>query len=130
MKSLVSFLLVAGLGYSLSGQSERPAKPNVVLMLVDDLGWQDVICYDVDEPAPYETPNLDKLAQRGVLFTNGYSPSPVCSPSRCAIMSGKHPARTMSTTVASGNRPCHIIPRILYLSVVPWWDGYKKCDHC
>ena len=33
-------------------------------MLVDDLGWQDVICYDVDEPAPYETPNLDKLAKR------------------------------------------------------------------
>ena len=105
MKHFISFLLYTLLGISLPGQSERPEKPNVLLMLVDDLGWQDVICYDVDEPAPYETPNLDKLAKRGVLFTNGYSPSPVCSPSRCAMMSGKHPARTMSTTVASGKPP-------------------------
>ncbi len=121
MKSLLSFLLLLGLGYSLSGESERPAKPNVLLILVDDLGWQDVICYDVDEPAPYETPNLDKLAQRGVLFTNGYSPAPVCSPSRCAIMSGKHPARTMSTTVASGKPPMPHHPQNSFIS--PWCRG-------
>jgi arylsulfatase A-like enzyme len=121
MKNLFSFLLLLSLGCSLLGQPERPAKPNVVLMLVDDLGWQDVICYDVDEPAPYETPNLDKLAQRGVLFTNGYSPAPVCSPSRCAIMSGKHPARTMSTTVASGKPPMPHHPQNSFIS--PWCRG-------
>ena len=121
MKSLLSFLLLTGLVHSLLGQSDRPTKPNVVLILVDDLGWQDVICYDVDEPAPYETPNLDKLAQRGVLFTNGYSPAPVCSPSRCAIMSGKHPARTMSTTVASGKPPMPHHPQNSFIS--PWCRG-------
>ena len=73
MKHFISFLLYTLLGISLSGQSERPEKPNVLLMLVDDLGWQDVICYDVDKPAPYETPNLDKLAQSCLLYT---SPSP------------------------------------------------------
>jgi arylsulfatase A-like enzyme len=119
-RSLILFVLT-GLTHSLLGQSERPEKPNVVLMLVDDLGWQDVICYDVDEPAPYETPNLDKLAQRGVLFTNGYSPAPVCSPSRCAIMSGKHPARTMSTTVASGKPPMPHHPQNSFIS--PWCRG-------
>ena len=47
---------------------ERPAKPNIVLILTDDLGWQDVKCYDIDEPSPMETPNIDALAQRGVMF--------------------------------------------------------------
>ena len=42
----------------------RPEKPNVVLIYTDDLGWQDVKCYDVDDPAPYDTPNIDALAQR------------------------------------------------------------------
>ena len=55
--------------------SAKPA-PNVILMLADDLGWQDVKCYDVDEPSPMETPNIDALAKRGVLFKNGYSPAP------------------------------------------------------
>jgi arylsulfatase A-like enzyme len=121
MKSLLSFLLFLCFGLSLSGQSDRPAKPNVLLMLVDDLGWQDVVSYDVDEPSPYETPNIDKLANSGVLFTNGYSPSPVCSPSRCAIMSGKHPARTMSTTVASGKPPTPLHHQNSFIS--PWCRG-------
>ena len=73
MKNLINSILFT-YWIKFASQTERPAKPNVLLMLVDDLGWQDVICYDVDEPAPYETPNLDKLAKRGVLFTNGYSP--------------------------------------------------------
>ena len=46
----------------------RPTKPNVVLILTDDLGWQDVKCYDIDEPSPMETPNIDSLAKQGVKF--------------------------------------------------------------
>lgn len=85
--------------------SERPGKPNVVLMYIDDLGWQDVKCYDVDEPSPYETPNIDALAGRGVLFREAYSPAPTCSPSRGAIMAGKHPARLLRTHVLGGKTP-------------------------
>ena len=84
---------------------QRPAKPNVVLILTDDLGWQDVKCYDIDEPSPMETPNLDALAKKGVLFWQGYSPSPVCAPSRAAILSGLHPARAEMTSVAGGFPP-------------------------
>ena len=58
----------------LAQADERPAKPNAVLILTDDLGWQDVKCYDVDEPSVMETPNLDSLAKRGVLFWQAYSP--------------------------------------------------------
>ena len=77
---------------------ERPAKPNVVLILTDDLGWQDVKCYDIDAPSPMETPHIDALAKQGVLFWQGYSPAPTCAPSRCAIMSGVHPARAQKPT--------------------------------
>jgi arylsulfatase A-like enzyme len=84
---------------------EAPAKPNIVLILTDDLGWQDVKCYDIDEPCPMETPNIDALAQGGVMFWQAYSPAPTCAPSRCAIMSGVHPARAQKTHVVGGNPP-------------------------
>lgn len=69
-------------------------KPNIVFILVDDLGWKDLGCYGSEF---YDTPNLDKLAKHSVRFTNAYSASPVCSPTRAAIMTGKHPARVNIT---------------------------------
>ena len=83
----------------------RPEKPNIVLILTDDLGWQDVHCYDIDEPSPMETPNIDRLASQGVMFWQAYSPAPVCAPSRAAILSGLHPARGGMTSVAGGFPP-------------------------
>ncbi|MBT3636439.1 MAG: sulfatase-like hydrolase/transferase, partial [Opitutae bacterium] len=67
--SILACLLIAA-----SSLAADPApRPNVVLLLVDDLGWQDVKCYDVDAPTPMETPNIDALAKKGVLFRQGYS---------------------------------------------------------
>ena len=67
------------------------AKPlNFVFFLIDDLGWADVGCYG---STFYETPNIDLLAKQGMRFTNAYSASPVCSPTRASIMTGKNPAR-------------------------------------
>ena len=104
--------------------SAKPA-PNVILMLADDLGWQDVKCYDVDEPSPMETPNIDALAKRGVLFKNGYSPAPTCSPSRCAIMSGVHPARAQKTHVLGGDPPNADAATPL---MSPWYSGRMPAD--
>jgi len=87
------------------GPTGRPEQPNVVLILTDDLGWQDVHCYDLDEPSPMETPNIDRLASQGVMFWQAYSPAPVCAPSRAAILSGLHPARGGMTSVAGGFPP-------------------------
>ncbi|MDC0568180.1 sulfatase-like hydrolase/transferase, partial [Akkermansiaceae bacterium] len=101
MRSFVLLVLVVFLGALHS--AERPAKANVVLILADDLGWQDVKCYDIDEPSPMETPHLDALAKKGVKFWQAYSPAPTCAPSRCAIMSGNHPARAQKTHVVGGN---------------------------
>ena len=101
MKIFFTALLIILLPISIIAK-ERPSKPNVVLILTDDLGWQDVKCYDIDEPSPMETPNLDRLAERGVKFWQAYSPAPTCAPSRCAIMSGNHPARAQKTHVLGG----------------------------
>jgi len=73
-------------------------KPNILLILIDDMGWKDI---GVSGSTYYETPNIDALATSGVRFLNGYSAAPVCSPSRGAIFSGKCPARTQFTTVYS-----------------------------
>ena len=65
-------------------------RPNVVLVLVDDLGWTDSSTYGSKY---YETPNLDRLAAGGMTCTNGYAACAVCSPTRAAVMTGRWPAR-------------------------------------
>ncbi|MHC5066629.1 MAG: sulfatase, partial [Planctomycetota bacterium] len=103
-----------------------PPKPNVVLILTDDLGWQDVGCYDIDEPCPYETPRIDQLAREGVKFWQGYSPAPTCAPSRAAILSGKHPARLQKTHVVGGAPPSpHTLNSPL---MAPWYSGRMKMN--
>jgi len=64
-------------------------KPNLLFILIDDLGWRDLGCYGSDF---YETPNLDRLAFEGMSFTDAYAASPVCSPTRASILTGKYPA--------------------------------------
>ena len=65
-------------------------RPNVVLILVDDLGWVDLGCYG---SRYYETPHIDRLAREGVRFVQGYAACAVCSPTRAAVMTGRYPAR-------------------------------------
>ncbi|QEL13704.1 sulfatase [Limnoglobus roseus] len=74
-------------------------KPNVVFILADDLGINDLACYG---RAEHRTPNLDTLAKDGVRFTTAYAACPVCSPTRAAILTGKHPARLHLTTFLPG----------------------------
>ena len=88
-------LILLGLASLLPGcKTQKTPHPNVVFILVDDLGWKDLGCYGSEF---YDTPNLDAFAREGVRFTNAYSASPVCSPSRAAIMTGKHPVRVNIT---------------------------------
>tara|TARA_B110000305_G_scaffold219437_1_gene260414 strand:+ start:271 stop:501 length:231 start_codon:yes stop_codon:yes gene_type:complete len=65
-------LLLSQLAFLAAVNSAERPKPNVLLLLTDDLGWQDVKVYDVDDPSPYETPNMDKLATKGVMFWQAY----------------------------------------------------------
>jgi arylsulfatase A-like enzyme len=72
-------------------QMQAAGKPNIVLILVDDLGWIDLSCQGSKY---YETPHIDRLAAAGVRFTNGYAACAVCSPTRAAVQTGRYPHRT------------------------------------
>jgi arylsulfatase A len=91
------FAVMAWPGLSLRADE----RPNVVLIVGDDLGWADLGCYGSKF---HRTPNLDKLASEGRRFTQAYSASPVCSPTRSALMTGKHPARLNLTDWLPGRR--------------------------
>jgi arylsulfatase A-like enzyme len=73
-------------------QSHNPqrSRPNVIFILADDLGWGDLSCYGRPD---YRTPNLDLLASQGVRFTDAYSASAVCTPTRCGFVTGRYPGR-------------------------------------
>lgn len=75
--------------------------PNIVILYADDLGWSDLKCYG---NRFHDTPNLDKLADEGMRFTNAYAPAPICSASRASIMTGKSPARLHFEFVATDKR--------------------------
>lgn len=75
-------------------------KPNVIFILTDDLGYGDLSCYGATK---ISTPNIDKLAQQGVQFTNAHSTSATCTPSRYAIMTGRYPWRTAGTGILPGD---------------------------
>ena len=86
---LLSMLLALIQLEFIHGQSNRP--PNVILILADDLGACDLGCYG---STFHHTPNIDRLAASGIRLTNAYSASPLCSPTRSSILTGKSPART------------------------------------
>jgi len=93
---LLPLLLLTG---SLSPVAKPITRPNIVLILADDLGWADLGSYGADL---HETPHLDRLARQGVRFTQAYAMS-VCSPTRSAILTGKHAARLNFTIWREGS---------------------------
>ena len=78
-------------------------KPNILFILCDDLGINDLRCYGRED---HHTPNLDRLAGQGMRFTSAYCAQPICSPSRAAILTGKAPARLHLTTYLPGRPDC------------------------
>ena len=82
---------------------KAPARPNIIFILADDLGYMDI---GANNPKGfYETPNIDALAARGMRFTQGYAACPVCSPTRASIMTGKYPGRTGVTDFIGAAQP-------------------------
>jgi arylsulfatase A-like enzyme len=80
---------------ALGAQAAAQQKPNVIFILADDLGWADTTLYG--HTSLYETPNLERLARRGMTFTRACANSPLCSPTRASILTGQTPARHGST---------------------------------
>jgi arylsulfatase A len=96
--TLLAILILSGC-QAVKRQKEN-AKPNVILFLVDDLGWTDAGTFGSDW---YQTPHVDRLAASGVKFTNAYAACTVCSPTRASLMTGKYPARIHCTDWIPGH---------------------------
>src|SRR5438094_68407 len=104
---LVGWGLLALLG---AGADARAAeKPNLVVIVIDDLGYSDLGCYGSKY---HRTPHLDRLAREGLRFTDAYAACPVCSPTRAALLTGKYPARLRLTDWLPG-RPDRPDQRLL-----------------
>ena len=84
---------------SLSGQSIRPQRPNIIVIVADDLGFGDLHSYG----SKLSTPNLDAMAQQGIQFNQFYSASPVCTPSRAGLLTGRYAPRTGLPDVLQAN---------------------------
>ncbi len=93
--------LLSLISLPLSADSAAPRPPNIVLFVVDDLGWRDLSCYG---SSFYNTPNVDRLAASGMKFTDAYAACHVCSPSRASLLTGKYPARLQLTDWLSGRK--------------------------
>ncbi|KPJ91027.1 MAG: hypothetical protein AMS18_09500 [Gemmatimonas sp. SG8_17] len=120
-------LLAFSFGCSNAGRLDRP---NVVLLIIDDLGWADIGAYGSEF---HETPNIDRLAASGALFTQFYAASPVCSPTRASIMTGKHPARLHLTDWIGGEQKGKLLPadyvRELPLEEVTIGEAFKGAGY-
>lgn len=109
--SLLGLLLLAAVSLP-AGAADRP---NIIVILVDDLGATDLGCCG---SSFYQTPNLDRLAREGMRFTQAYSACTVCSPSRAALLTGKYPARLHITDWIAGHKRPNAKLR------VPDWTQY------
>ena len=106
------FLLLSPLQKShaadLIGSREENSKPNIVLILCDDLGIGDVQCFN-PEQGKIKTPFMDRLAKEGMSFTDAHSASSVCTPTRYALLTGRYAWRTrLQRGVVQGFEPCLI----------------------
>lgn len=113
--------LIAAAAVLLSLSARAADRPNVVIMLADDLGYKDIGCYG----GPVKTPTLDALAAGGVRFSNFYSGCAVCSPSRATLMTGRHHIRTgVYSWISDANQKSHLLEREVTVAEILKEAGY------
>src|SRR6188768_2504657 len=100
--SAVCTVLAAGTGQSaVAADSGTPSRPNILVVLIDDMGWGDFSCFGNKE---VETTNIDRLAAEGLRFEQFYVNAPICSPSRVALSTGHYPARWQITSFLNNRK--------------------------
>lgn len=97
--ALVSLALPGRVLNTAQGAAQPAQRPNFVFFLIDDMGWMDI---GANGSPFYETPHVDRLAREGMRFTQAYAASPICSPTRASILTGKNPARINMTQWIGG----------------------------
>jgi len=115
-------LSVSVLGTQAEQTAQGQPKPNVVVLLADDLGWKDIGCYG----GPVKTPTLDGLAARGVRFTDFHSGAAVCSPSRATLLTGRQHLRAgIYSWINDYEQNAHLLQREVTLAEVLKAQGYE-----
>tara|TARA_Y100001933_G_scaffold84175_1_gene85569 strand:- start:1092 stop:2510 length:1419 start_codon:yes stop_codon:yes gene_type:complete len=99
-------------------------RPNIIFILIDDMGWKDLVCYG---SSFYETPHIDRLAREGMRFTDAYAACPVCSPTRASILTGKYPATVGITDWIDVHS--HIHPARGRVVDVPYLKNLPSSEH-
>ena len=119
MKSILAVIILC-LSLLNPAPAVETSRPNIVFILIDDLGWADVVCFG---SRYYQTPNIDRLSRQGMRFTDAYAACAVCSPTRASIMTGKYPARLHLTDwiPGEGNAPNHAL-------LVPKWRQFLPLE--
>jgi len=125
LATVSSGALAALMGMTTAGCSKgRPRRPNIVLILADDLGYGDPGCYNPASRIP--TPSIDRLAGQGARFTDAHSPSAVCTPTRYGLLTGRYAWRTwLQRGVIGGYTPPLIEPTRPTLASVLKTHGYR-----
>jgi arylsulfatase A-like enzyme len=114
---LLIALLAAGCQHTVTA----PRKPNIIVILADDLGYGDVSCYGATK---IKTPNIDRLAQGGRRFTDAHATSATCTPSRYALLTGRYPWRRSDARILPGDAPLLIKPGTTTVPAVLQKAGY------
>ena len=124
MKSiaLIGCALLPALTLFAAPAAATPPKPNIVLILADDLGFGDTGCYGATK---IPTPNVDRLGREGLRFTDAHATSATCTPSRYALLTGQYPWRKPGTGVLPGNAPLIIDPNHATLASILKHGGYR-----
>ncbi|WP_339815840.1 arylsulfatase [uncultured Imperialibacter sp.] len=122
IKALSLVTLAAALGCKMEPAEETTPKPNIIVILADDLGYGDVSAYGSNT---ISTPNIDQLAAAGLRFTQGYCTSATCTPSRYGLLTGVYPWRNKDARVLPGDAPALIRPGMATLPSLLKKAGYK-----
>jgi arylsulfatase A-like enzyme len=116
LKLAALYLLLPAVVWASETAPKTPTKPNIVFIMADDLGWRDL---GVTGSKFYQTPNIDRLARQGVLFTDAYAANPLCSPTRAGLLTGLHPQRT-GFTAPGGHAEANVFTANISPSAQPW----------
>jgi arylsulfatase A len=128
MRLIIPLLLwmccVAPVGANHQPVATQTRKPNIVIILADDMGWGDPGCYNAQSKTP--TPSIDRLAATGVRFIDAHSPSSVCTPTRYGLLTGRYAWRTsLKSGVLQGYDPLLVETGRMTIALLPKQSGYN-----
>lgn len=117
----ISISTALPLSNSASENKQESGKPNILILLADDMGYRDIGCY---YGGISKTPNIDNLARNGIIFSDFYAPAPNCSPSRAALLTGRAPTRVGLYSYRPPNHPMHLRADEITIAEILKEQGY------